>query len=120
MKTISAQIPDAELSALVAEHMAGWTHNPHGGLMPPDLPAAFNIYQGFKFPEFATSADAVLPLLEQLEDHAVRIDWNRGQGCWQFLTMCMLDNQQYIYRHPSYARCACMVLLSSRGFTITP
>lgn len=58
-------------------------------------------------PPFATSADAVLPLLEKLV--RVHIEWNRAGGYW-FVQI----PSGHIGTAPTFARAACIALIRAK------
>jgi len=118
----SHALADAELSALVAEKVAGWTRVPgafSGYRKNPGLETCpcwaspkQEIYQ--TCPPYATSADAVLPLLEkwhlwQCYKHAP------GFGFTVDLTKAK-EAQPFAHAMgPTFARAACLALLKAHA-----
>ncbi len=118
---------DEALSALVAEHCAGWTdikRNPLPGLFH----CGFNEAQGktaeancgspWGIPPYATSADAVLPLLEKYRGWSSRKhNYNPKLRTVELEVTCE-DGDGYSYAHgdaPTFARAACFCLLRAAG-----
>lgn len=120
---ISASCPDAELSAAVGVNVAGlyvakdyrtaWKKEP---LTLPD-----SLLLGFPLPPFATSADAVLPLLENQYKAEVCylgprfIEHERGEQ-WRVEIWC--EPERFAATATSLARAACLALLQAHNFTV--
>lgn len=118
-KTISASCSDDVLSAAVAV-VAGYFVHYEGSVAyisvsPPD----WNRRCGM-VPPYSTSADAVLPLLEQHDWQLTR--WGAGRSS--------VDESPYWINLPmgkpgsveagaaTFARCACFALLKANGWTV--
>ena len=133
--TISSTCPDAELSAAVAEHCAGWTRHTSnlGNAAEPFWTLGKEYQHSWQF-AFAESVDACLPLIEESPN-------KEGDGEWAFYR-CLLtpgaisfvgqklawnvflggDEDKYSNgtKNVSLARAICLSLLKSKGFEVTP
>lgn len=112
-KTVSQDVSDAELSALVAEHCAGWK---------PNLPCGYctnptgMVMSQASLPPYATSANDVIPLLQQ-RGTAANISYCSVQCMW-FIEI-VGHKASWKGAAEDFARSACFALLASHGFTIT-
>lgn len=123
-----------ELSAAVAEHVAGWRRvpPPHGKkrewshmLLSPSAKEWGNDYKGQYIvvwkdgdlggdvPKWATSADAVLPLL--LNAGYVNINLNPFSKVW---TVIILNGKEFVGEGHTLPRAACVALLRANGVEV--
>jgi hypothetical protein len=108
-----SKLSDAELSALVAEKVAGWKRLP---LNPPGTwgydihwqDPRGNTSNYDSFPPYATSADAVLPLLEKPQG---RVEMAHNEGLW----WCHIQLNPSIISEaaPTFPRAACLAILAA-------
>lgn len=135
-----AELSDGELSAMVAEKWAGWTamryvQEGHFYLIPGNavdqiawrgsswrqgrgdakerrvLSDSFSMYRELVIPSFATSADAVLPLLAK-GLMAVSIYWRDGE--WQvYMADTPTSATCVIGKATTLPRAACLALLAA-------
>lgn len=115
----SHALADAELSALVAEKVAGWTRVPgafSGYRKNPGLETCpcwaspkQEIYQ--TCPPYATSADAVLPLLERYNYNAF---FNPEERLYEITLEMRRDVNPFAFA-PTFARAACLALLKAHA-----
>lgn len=121
MKTISISKSSlAEVNAAVAEYIAGWKRVSTGGLYAPDLPPAFNVYGiDMPVPDYATDANAVLPLLAKFHcsdaqiyrgtDYYVGIDAEPRE---------FSDKRQFEATARTFPLAACFALLRANKVTV--
>lgn len=109
--TIKTSVSDKELSAAVAEHVAGWTRHKSESKECYDQDGNHTYWSNV--PPFATSANDVLPLLENRE-------WN----CWTQGNPKLIYFGLYPHKgesgyipsfSPTFARAACFCLLRAHG-----
>ncbi len=115
MKTISANITDNELSALVAEHCAGWTRHEYPiftGWTHKDVPRETD-----RPPPYATSADAVLPLLEKWK-FVKASRWVESKWLVSMSDDLNEHSHKFLGYAPSLPRAACFALLGAVGCTV--
>lgn len=102
---------DAELSQAVAVECAGYGLDADGWFVPP-LPRRIALL-AHELPDFATSADAVLPLI-----NAVEYQWSAGndgvgstESCW-----CNVTTRHGTFKgwQSTFARAACIALLRAK------
>ncbi|HEX2900447.1 MAG TPA: hypothetical protein VHS96_12070 [Bacteroidia bacterium] len=113
MNTIKTNCTDAELSAAVAEHVAG---------IDPQALTGNDHWVKTRI-IYATSADAVLPLLENQKWHWR--SWKAEAGAefvWVWVSYIETDdiNAPVLsgnYRCATFARAACFALLKAKGWT---
>lgn len=116
-KTIPADIADAELSALVGEHCAGFIradglwHSPEFVNPPRCL--------SDEIPLFASSVDAVLPLVGRYEVDAYPLDDGEESEIPPFVEVCIFNPHPHKASAPTLARAICFCLLKSKGIQIT-
>lgn len=110
---------DDELSAAVAEHVAGWKHVFKGNHTQivygyPPIPTGRGCGDAI-VPGFATSADAVLPLLEKCQhfDH----NWNCvHKQHWVWVKIEGRDKA--VGSDPVFARAGSIALLRANGIEV--
>lgn len=104
MTTISTSCTDAELSAAVAEHVAGWDHA--------------NISKTFDVPPFATDANAVLGLLEDYYWTATTGASN-DKPCYRMVAVKVIGRHGWNEAGAGpFARAACFALLKANGVEV--
>lgn len=129
METIS----DAELSRLVAEKVAGWIPTQDS----LEAQQCWETISGERVPvsppPYATSSDAVIPLLEKsdvfcgasMASEGLDSDHNRiGRTGWR-IEFVINPNAPVEQSHgdvwaPTFARAACLALLKAAGVEVTP
>lgn len=99
---------DDELSAAVAEHVAGYKKDRNGYWRDA---LGHCVHGEFGDVEFATSADAVLPLLNKLGFWSARFDGD------EFVVTDdhMDNNSDNSADAPTFPRAACIALLRAKG-----
>ncbi len=147
MKTIKSNCTDAELSAAVAEYVAGWHwhtgyfagENEEGAWRFLSLDGTYADgyrqgplcrvdqmklpwrYQSEPIPSFAASADAVLPLLEKTGDARTISHSVSGVGSysgWRVEVYFRKDHASHVANAPVFARAASFALLKAKGWTV--
>jgi hypothetical protein len=100
MTTLSPNTPDNELSALVSVHVAGWRYTP-------------------SLPDFSTSANAVLPLLENWStDSGVYVKINCYVGYnrkWEVIVTEKVGWCEHKAQEDKLSRAICFALLLATG-----
>ncbi len=120
MKTIPSNITDDELSALVAEQVAGWKPIPLVSRRSLRSMWVWRDANGEEategsVPPYATSIDAVLPLLETNP---------KGWGCARKVSnrdykVAIYGPEVFRATASTLARAICLSLLAAKGFTVT-
>ncbi len=115
MKAVSCRTHDLVLSNLVAEHVAGFEIDGEGRWLREGNYVEFSN----RIP-FATSADAVLPLLDNSGLIVARFHRQITKNLWK-IRIVQADTGYYIEQEgDSLPRITCLALLASRGFSIIP
>lgn len=131
-----SKLSDGELSALVAEKVGGWKSPSHPDVISfcdvamneaacwwlgPDGKLSPIGKLGCQFPDYATSADAVLPLLDKHEN----FQFNMGRGAFCDEYFCSIgvnkvsndgenvSEDRFCGRAPTFPRAACLALLAA-------
>ncbi len=119
--TIKSNCTDAELSAAVAEYVAGWPR--------VEIDERGKVF-GFRrkidsfpslVPPFATSADAVLPLLEKAGCVREIINSDTGLGTfsgWRVEIFVREGPERHVANDQSLPRAICFALLKANGWTV--
>ena len=117
---------DQELSAAVAEKVAGWYLDKNGCCYPSKESHDSETFSGgWPLPPFATSADAVLLLLEKHPHWEigsyVGANHSRRYVCriWRHeLIENRLREMPLMEYGSTFARCACLALLRAHGIEV--
>jgi hypothetical protein len=110
------QLTDRDLSEVFAVEVAGWelsyfNHRKHGRIAYK-TPDEQQLGLGWEFPHFATSADAVLPFLDQCSH--VKLERFRD-GWWGYVSTPSFGKCD---GPTTFARAACICLIDAkRGLT---
>jgi hypothetical protein len=101
-----------QISAAVAECVAGWTEIRFGmgGLVLGTLPG---LDKRERVPSYTTSADAVLPLLRKAG--YVDANLNPYTGVW---LVSILNGQTYLGQAATFPLAACIALLRTHGIEV--
>ncbi len=102
---------DDELSAAVAEYVAGWVND--GSYWGWRLNSG-QVKRRCDLPPYATSADAVLPLLEKY--HAAWLAQSVINGCTVVITAT--GYERFYGNSPTFPRAACIALLRANGVEV--
>ncbi len=120
-RTISASAPDQEINAAVAEfvlkHQVDLKN--HSMRLPDENAGGMTFESWLEIPNFATSSDSILPLLEA-RAMVIEISYCSIGCTWSV----NIVGHKTTWRHTGesnepLARVACMALLASHGFTVT-
>lgn len=116
---------DTELSAAVAEHVAGWTRVlSRPGLWTP--PPSKNLMERGRYlteiPPYATSADAVLPLLKKYDFTVAHLKGPPWEAIGFEVCIHRDDGQALVNNEGhdfiSFPRAACIALLRAHGHEV--
>ena len=113
---------DDELNAAVATHVCGYAGVDGGMMRLPDTRMRGNVFESWKrVPPYATSADAVLPLLDGFEWVDIGKDVDYNDGPWAVSISRQRAGAMgalFIGSAPALARAACIALLRANGIEV--
>jgi len=118
---------DDELNAAFAEKVAGALAVCDGMMRLPDAKCGKQAFESWKrYPEWATSADAVLPLLERDGwdwEHRFSTSWTAKKQTLESVTIWG-PSKEFVARHDyvkgecTFPRAACIALLRAHGVEV--